>query len=202
MTTTRRGEQDGPVPSTPSRPEDRPSPWVVRFAPLVPAGEPVLDVACGGGRHTRFLLERGHRVVALDRDTSGIEDLRGDPRLEVLEVDLEDGRPFPLRGRRFAAVVVTNYLHRPILPDLVAAVAPGGLLLYETFAAGNERFRRPRRPEFLLRPGELLEAVRNELRVVAYEDVVVDEPRPAAVQRIAAARDPEAGPAGEAGDRP
>jgi len=161
---------------------------VVRFAPLVPAGGRVLDVACGAGRHTRLFLERGHPVLAVDRDVSGIDDLRDQPGLDVLEADLEDGRAFPLSGQFFAAVVVTNYLWRPILPDLVAAVAPDGVLVYETFARGNERFGPPQNPDFLLRPGELLEAVRGQLRVVAYEDLVVDEPRLAAVQRICAQR--------------
>jgi SAM-dependent methyltransferase len=165
-----------------------PSGWVLRFAPLVPSGTEVLDVACGSGRHTRLFLARGHRVVALDSDTSGLDDLRANPELEILEVDLEDGRPFPVAGRRFGGVVVTNYLFRPLLPTLVAAVAAGGVLMYETFARGNERFGRPRNPDFLLAPGELLEAVRGELRVVAYEDCVVDQPRPAAVQRICAQR--------------
>jgi SAM-dependent methyltransferase len=166
----------------------RPSSWVVRFAPLVPAGGEVLDLACGVGRHTRLFLERGHPVVAVDRDLSGMGDLRQHPGLETLEVDLEDGRPFPLRGRAFAGVVVANYLYRPILPDVVSTVAPDGVLIYETFARGHERFGRPRRPEFLLQPGELLEAVRGQLRVLAYEDLVVDEPTPAAVQRICAMR--------------
>lgn len=146
----------------------------------------MLDVACGGGRHTRFFRDRGHPVTAVDRDVSGIDDLAGHPGLEVVEVDLENGRPFQFRGRLFAGVVVSRYLHRPILPDIVAAVGPGGVLLYETFAEGQERFGRPTRPEFLLRPGELLEAVRGRLRVVAYEDIVVDGPPPAAVQRICA----------------
>jgi SAM-dependent methyltransferase len=168
--------------------EQPPSPWVVRFAPRVGTGLPVLDVACGRGRHTRLFLRRGNRVVAVDRDLSGIGDLRDDPRLEALEVDLEGGRPFALARRRFAAVIVVNYLHRPILKDLMAAVAPCGVLIYETFAAGNERYGRPSRPEFLLAPGELLEAVRGQLRVVAFEDLVVDVPSPAAVQRIVAVR--------------
>jgi SAM-dependent methyltransferase len=163
---------------------------VARFASLVPPGGTVLDVACGAGRHTRFFLERGHPVTAVDRDTIGLADLRGEPGIEIVECDLEGGAPFPFRGRDFGAVVVTNYLHRPIVPDLVAAVAPGGVLLYETFARGNERFGRPHRPEFLLEPGELLEAVRGALRVVAYEDVIVEEPQPRAIQRIAAVREP------------
>jgi SAM-dependent methyltransferase len=165
-----------------------PSPWVVRFAGLIPADGEVLDLACGGGRHTRYLLERGHRVVAVDRDVSGVADLAGADEVEVVEVDLEDGRPFPLAGRRFAGVVVTNYLHRPLLADLVAAVARGGVLIYETYARGQERLGRPTNPDFLLRRGELLDAVRGELTVVAYEDLTDD--RPARVQRICAVREP------------
>jgi len=163
-----------------------PSAWIRRFAPLLPPGGPVLDLACGGGRHLRLLLALGHPVTGLDRDLSGVADLAETPGVALVEADLEDGGPFPLAGRRFAGVVVTNYLHRPLLPALVAAVAPGGLLLYETFAQGNERFGRPRSPDFLLSPGELLGAVRGRLRVLAYEDLEVTEPRPAMVQRIAA----------------
>ncbi len=163
-----------------------PSAWVRRFARYVPAGGPVLDLACGAGRHVRLFLERGHPVTAVDLDLSGIADMIGRPGLETLEVDLEDGRPFPLAGRRFAGVVVTNYLYRPLFPALVAAVAPGGALIYETFARGNECFGRPRRPEHLMNPDELLEAVRGQLRVLAYEDLIVKVPRPAAIQRICA----------------
>jgi len=170
-----------------------PSPWVERFAPWIPAGGTVLDLACGAGRHAAFLLARGHPVVAVDRDLSGLAELQDDPRLDAVQADLEDGRPFPLAGRRFAGVVVTNYLHRPILPDLVQAVAPGGVLIYETFSVDNAAFGKPSNPAFLLRPGELLEAVRGRLRVRAYEDVIVQEPRPAAVQRICAEREAGSG---------
>jgi SAM-dependent methyltransferase len=163
-----------------------PSPWVIRFAGLVRDGGEVLDVACGTGRHTRLFLARGHPVVAIDRDVSGIADLAGHAGLETVHADLEDGTPFPLEGRRFAVVVVTNYLFRPLLPVLVAAVDHDGIFIYETFAAGNERFGRRTNPDFLLRPGELLDAVRGRLRVIAYEDVVVDEPSPAAIQHICA----------------
>jgi len=156
---------------------------------MIQEGGTVLDIACGGGRHTRFLLERGHRVVAVDRDLSGIADVLGDPRVEALEVDLEDGGPFPLAGRTFAAVVVTRYLYRPILGDLVSAVGPGGVFVYETFARGHERFGKPTNPDFLLEPGELLDAVRGKLKVIAYEDVVEEDPRPAALQRICAVRE-------------
>jgi SAM-dependent methyltransferase len=162
--------------------------WVSRFADLVPAGGRVLDVACGGGRHARSFLQRGHPVTVVDRDTSGVADLGDDPNVEIVESDLEAGEPWPFAGRVFEGVVVTNYLWRPILADIVASVAPGGVLLYETFARGNEQFGHPRNPDFLLEPGELLEAVRGELRVAAYEDLIVEEPAPKAIQRIAAVR--------------
>jgi SAM-dependent methyltransferase len=162
------------------------SEWIIRFAGLVPPAGRVLDVAAGSGRHSRFFLDRGHPVTAVDRDTSGLADLKDDPALETVEFDLETGEPWPCAGRAFEAVVVTNYLHRPILPDIIGAVAPGGILLYETFARGQERFGRPQNPDFLLRPGELLDAARPVLRVLAYEDLILNESEPRAVQRIAA----------------
>ena len=166
-----------------------PSPWITRFGPEVTPDGAVLDVACGGGRHSRWFADRGHTVTAVDRDLAGVADLADDPRVRLVERDLEDGSRWPFAGEEFAAVVVTNYLYRPILPMLVAAVADGGWLLYETLAAGNERYGRPSNPDFLLQRGELLDAVRGALRVVAYEDVIVEQPRPAAVQRLAATRD-------------
>lgn len=162
-----------------------PSAWVRRFASLVPAGGTVLDLAAGAGRHVKLFCDRGHPVTALDRDTDALMRLPADG-LEVIAADLESGAPWPLGSRRFAGVIVTNYLHRPLLPAIVGAVAAGGVLIYETFAAGNERFGKPSNPAFLLRPGELLEAVRGRLTVLAYEDLEVDEPRPAMIQRIAA----------------
>ena len=165
-----------------------PSDWVLRFAGAVPEGGAVLDVAAGRGRHSRLFLERGHPVTAVDRDLSK---LREAPGLEAVEADLEDGRAFPFLEEEFAAVVVTNYLHRPILPDIVASVGPEGWLIYETFAQGNAAFGKPSNPDFLLRPGELLDAVRGHLRVVAYEDRNVVAPRPAAIQRIAARNEPK-----------
>ena len=165
---------------------NEPSAWVWRFADRIPASGPVLDLAAGGGRHTRFLLGRGHAVVAVDRDVAGLADVEADPAVTIIADDLEGGRPWPFGDRRFAGVVVTNYLHRPLLPAIVAAVAPGGCLIYETFAIGNERFGKPSNPDFLLRPGELLEAVRGRLTVLAYENLEVTDPRPAVIQRIAA----------------
>jgi SAM-dependent methyltransferase len=152
---------------------------------------PVLDLACGRGRHSRFFLGRGHDVVAVDRDLSYICDLMGCPRFRAIRFDLEEGRPFPLQGQHFAAVIVTNYLHRPILGDLVSVVRPGGAFIYETFAHGNEQFDGPHCSEYLLRPGELLQVVSGNFRVLAFEDVIVSDPRPKAVQRIAAVRMPE-----------
>ena len=166
-----------------------PSAWITRFGPSVRAGGTVLEIACGGGRHTRWFLDRGYRAVAIDRDLSRVDDLRADPRVDLVEHDLEVGAPFPVGDRVFDAVIVTNYLWRPVLDDVTRAVAPGGWLLYETFAAGNERFGHPTNPDFLLQPGELLDLARaHALRVVAYEDLEVDQPRPAAIQHLAAVR--------------
>jgi SAM-dependent methyltransferase len=165
-----------------------PSDWVARFADLVPPGGRVLDVAAGSGRHARLFAARGHPVTAVDRDVSALAGLGDAPQAEIVESDLEGGAPWPFAGRAFEGVVVVNYLHRPLFPELVAAVAPGGVLLYETFARGQERFGRPQNPAFLLKPGELLEAVRGTLRVVAYEDLILHDPDPRAVQRIAAVR--------------
>jgi SAM-dependent methyltransferase len=161
------------------------SPWIRRFADLVASGGPVLDLACGSGRHSRFFLQRGHPVTALDRNVEGLSPRDG---LEIAQCDLEDGSPWPLQQRRFAAVVVVNYLYRPLLPRLVAAVAPGGLLLYDTFAVGNEAFGRPSNPDFLLRPGELSAAVEGELEVLDYFHGRIDAPVPACRQQICARR--------------
>jgi SAM-dependent methyltransferase len=163
-----------------------PSAWVRRFAGLVPAGGTVLDLASGSGRHARFFAARGHPVEAVDRDAGALAALAGVAAVHTRCADLEGG-PWPYEGRTFAAVVVANYLHRPLFPRLVDAVAPDGILIYETFAAGNERYGRPANPDFLLRPDELLDAVRGRLNVVAYEDLYVDDPRPARIQRICAA---------------
>ena len=163
-----------------------PSAWVRRWAGWIRPGGAVLDVACGTGRHARFLAQLGFEVDAVDRDRALFED--PPPNVAVLEADLESA-PWPYAGRRFDGVVVTNYLHRPLLPRLVESLERGGLLVYETFAVGNERFGKPSNPAFLLQAGELLEAVRGALRVLAYEDLVVEEPRPAAVQRICARRE-------------
>lgn len=162
---------------------DTPSAWVQRWAPLIARGGRVLDVAAGSGRHARWLASRGHRVDALDCDQAALNTLESVPGVTTLCADIENG-PWPCEPGAYAAVIVTNYLHRPVFGELLAALTPGGLLIYETFAAGNERFGRPSNPAFLLEPGELLDVVRGRLRVVAYEDLLIDDPKPAMVQRI------------------
>lgn len=171
-----------------------PSPWIVRWSHLLQSGGSVLDVACGGGRHASWLAERGHAVTAVDRDLSGVGDLSGSVSLVQADIEnaawplLFNGAPIP-----FNAVVVTNYLWRPLFPTLVNSVAPGGVLLYETFAQGNETVGRPARPEFLLRHGELLQMCHG-LHIVAFEDGYQDA-QPRYVQRIAAVRKETAAPA-------
>jgi SAM-dependent methyltransferase len=164
-----------------------PSPWVQRWSLLLAPGAAVLDVACGSGRHLRWLAARGMHVTGVDRDADALAPLRELGRIVV--ADIEAG-PWPFAGERFDAVVVTNYLWRPLLPTLVASVADGGLLIYETFALGNETVGKPSRPDFLLRPGELLAAAQG-LRVLGYEDGFLDAP-PRFVQRVAAVREASA----------
>lgn len=175
--------------------DDAPSPWVVRFAGLIPAGE-VLDLACGRGRHARLLAALGHPVLAVDRDGVALSGL-GDGTIRTLQFDLEsslaaEGADWPLQPGRFAGIVVTNYLHRPLLEPLVAALAPDGVLIYETFARGNERYGKPSNPAFLLMPDELLELARSAapqaLQIVAFEQGQLTGPKPAMVQRICAVR--------------
>jgi SAM-dependent methyltransferase len=163
------------------------SPWVRRWSCLVRPGGSVLDVACGAGRHLRWFAENGFEPTGVDRDPaaqtlSGIAD--------IVIADIENG-PWPLAGRRFDAVVVTNYLWRPLWPSLIGSVADGGVLVCETFAGGNASVGKPSNPDFLLRTGELLQACEG-LRVVAFEDGFLDAPE-RFVQRIAAVREAPGG---------
>jgi SAM-dependent methyltransferase len=170
-----------------------PSRWVKRWTHLVAPGATVLDVATGGGRHARWFASQGYPVLALDRDEQALAALADVAVVTPLAADIE-GAPWPFRrDEQFGAVVVTNYLHRPLFPALIDAVAPGGVLIYETFAVGNETvgIRKPSNPAFLLEPGELLDAVRKRLRVIAYQDGFTDDPRACFVQRICAVREPD-----------
>jgi SAM-dependent methyltransferase len=164
-----------------------PSPWVVRWAALIPAGGAVLDLACGHGRHARYLAAAGYRVTATDRDAAALAALAGIPGVRTVQADLE-GAPWPFDAGAFDGVVVANYLHRPLFDGLAASLAPGGLLIYETFMQGNERYGRPSNPDFLLRPYELADAWRGRLEVVAFEQGRVDRPKPGLVQRVCALR--------------
>lgn len=163
------------------------SPWVARFASLAKTGE-ALDLACGSGRHTRLLAARGMRVTALDRNAELLGPLAG-PNVTTLQHDLEaEGAVWPFESGRFALIVVTNYLHRPLFAQLAASLRPDGILIYETFAQGNQIYGKPSNPDFLLHPEELLGLARmGGLQVLAYEDGHVDRPHPAQVQRLCAA---------------
>lgn len=166
-----------------------PSPWIARFAPLLRPSARLLDVACGGGRHLRHFRDRGLSVTGVDIDLRGVTDLTGREGVTLVQADLEgpDGWPSTLSG--FDGIVVTNYLHRPLLPAIVGALKPGGLLLYETFANGNQRHGRPSSPAFLLRDGELLRlAMALGLQVIAFEQGEVSSPKAAILQRLAARR--------------
>jgi SAM-dependent methyltransferase len=163
-----------------------PSPWILRHAHLVPREARVLDLASGSGRHARVFAQRGARVVAVDRDADALATLDGVAGIETRRIDLE-ASDWPFANDHFDAIVVTNYLHRPLLADVVAAVADDGTLLYETFARGNEAYGRPSNPAFLLEPGELLAAVGGRLVVVEFAQGIVDcDGRRAVVQRMAA----------------
>ena len=168
------------------RPVIDPSPWVQRWAGLIRPGGCVLDLACGSGRHLRWLAAQGFSLTGVDRDAAALQELAG--LGEVLAADLEDGSPWPLPGRCFDAIVVTNYLWRPLWPQILGALAEGGVLIYETFGDSQASVGRPSRPEFLPRPGELLQLAAG-LHVVAYEDGFL-EPPPRFVQRIAAVARP------------
>ena len=175
------------IPDMGLQTNELPSHWVTRFFPLIEPGGRVLDLACGGGRHARLLAERGYRVEAVDRDAGALASLAGVAGVATRQADLEGG-PWPYHGAAFDGIVVTNYLYRPLLPLLFNALEVNGVLIYETFMVGNERFGKPSNPAFLLRPGELPELVRRRLTVVAFEQGEVNEPRPAVVQRLCATR--------------
>ena len=172
----------------------QPSPWILRFAPLVKAGGCVLDLACGAGRHRRYFLEQGYKVVALDLSIDAISDLNSNLACEIICANLETNDAVfnelgELAGRRFDGIIVVNYLYRPLLNYFIGALAPGGILIYETFARGNEQFGQPRNPDHLLKRAELLDLAQNELDVIAYEHGInTNRQRPAVIQRICATK--------------
>jgi SAM-dependent methyltransferase len=176
---------------------DAASAWVRRYLPLVPRSSgPVLDLACGEGRHLRLLIGSGYRATGIDRRVVGLADLLGEPSLELMQHDLEapvaEGGGWPFTGRQFGGVIVTNYLHRPLFEPIIDVLAPGGVLIYETFMVGNERYGSPSSPDYLLQPGELLAAFGAALDIIAFEQGEVSLPRQAVVQRLVA-RQPAAG---------
>ncbi|HOB95584.1 MAG TPA: class I SAM-dependent methyltransferase [Aquabacterium sp.] len=172
-----------------------PSPWLERWASLLPATGTALDLACGAGRHLRWLAARGLKPTGIDRDAGALAACADVAGAELIAADVENG-PWPCPGHAFDVVVVTNYLWRPLWPQIIASLAPGGVLLYETFADGNQTVGKPSRPDFLLQPGELLQRC-SGLTIVGYEDGFLDAP-PRFVQRVAAVRP---APGGEAHPR-
>ncbi|MEG3618183.1 class I SAM-dependent methyltransferase [Magnetovibrio sp. PR-2] len=167
-----------------------PSPWVIRWALLADHHGSILDLAAGNGRHGRLMLGLGCHVTFLDRDTVALRDLKEHPKAKVVEADLEDAIPWPLEGETFDAIIVVNYLHRPLFDKIIAALNPGGILIYETFALGNEDYARPRNPDHLLKSGELLELVQGKLQVVGYEHGLIKSTDiPGVKQRLCAIND-------------
>ena len=166
-----------------------PSRWVASYAGRIAQAGEVLDLACGSGRHARLLAAQGYRVTAVDRDFAAISGLKGVAGITATQLDLE-GDGWPLAGRTFAGIVVANYLWRPRLPAVLALLAPGGVLIYETFMVGNEAYGKPSNPDFLLRPGELRDVAQAAgLRPIAFVEGYTASPKPAMRQAICAVRD-------------
>lgn len=164
-----------------------PSPWIVRCAPLIPAGGAVLDLACGAGRHARWLAAQGYRVEAVDRDAEALANLAGVPNVTTRCADLENG-PWPYYAHVFDAIVVSRFLWRPLFPQIFNCLAVGGVLIYETFMEGQQRYGKPENPAHLLRPGELLDLVGKRFTVVAFEQGEIAGEKPQVLQRICVRR--------------
>lgn len=162
-----------------------PSPWICWFAGLIRHGGQVLDIASGNGRHALWLAAQGYRVEAVDRDAEALSCLHGIDHISVVAADLESGA-WPYAGRKFDGIVVSRYLYRPMLPLLADLLQPQGVLIYETFMVGNERFGKPSNPDYLLRTNELLEVFAPRLKVIAFEQGEVSRPKSAEIQRICA----------------
>jgi SAM-dependent methyltransferase len=162
------------------------SDWVRKYISLIPSKKLVLDLACGSGRNTRFLLDQGYTVVALDKDVSQLADIVGKPNLQKYMFDLETNAKFPFGKHEFAGIIVTNYLHRPLFGDLINSLSHKGVLIYQTFMMGNEAYGRPRNPNFLLKINELSDVFSNKLDVVAFQQGYEESPTPSVVQKICA----------------
>lgn len=161
-----------------------PSDWVRRFHSLIRPSGNVLDLACGSGRHTHFFLDKGFFVTAVDREIDELKEFSSLKRLEILKYDIEGSEEWPFSDRTFDGVIVVNYLYRPIFPKLSEVIAKDGLLIYQTFFEGNEVFGRPRNPDFLLKPNELLDVFGNKLKIICFEQGYVNDPSPAMIQGI------------------
>ncbi|MFL2667243.1 MAG: class I SAM-dependent methyltransferase [Burkholderiales bacterium] len=162
-----------------------PSVWVKRCSELLRPESSVLDLACGSGRHARYFADQGHDVTALDKNPEALSKISSLPRIHTVEYDLEMA-PWPFADRTYDAILVTNYLYRPILENIVDTLSPSGILIYETFMLGNERFGRPSNPDFLLRPNELIDVTYKKLHILIYEAGRISSPKPALVQRVCA----------------
>jgi len=162
-----------------------PSPWIVKYVPLIPKNGRVLDLACGNGRHAIWLAKQGYQVDALDRDAKALANMAGIENINISIADLETGS-WSGSGQRYDGIIVSRYLYRPLLSQLAKMLKPDGILIYETFMAGNERYGKPSNPDFLLLPNELLEIYSPLLSIIAFEQGEVKTPRPAVMQRICA----------------
>ena len=170
-----------------------PSDWIVRFAPLIKPQAKILDIATGSGRHALWLADQGYQITAIDRDLSGLKayldaDQQRTTNIELIEADLETDTVWPLGKRQFDAIIITNYLHRPLFPAIRNVMTSSGVLLYETFALGNEAYGRPSNPDFLLKPGELIKTVRANFDILGFEHGLRRIPSPAIIQRVAAVK--------------
>jgi SAM-dependent methyltransferase len=164
---------------------ENPSPWIVKYAPLIRKEGRVLDLACGNGRHAIWLAKQGYQVDAIDRDAKVVSNQMGMVNINVFIIDLE-ASDWPHSDQRYDGIIVSRYLYRPLLPTLAAILKPGEVLIYETFMVGNEHYGKPSNPDFLLLPNELPEIYSPLLNIIAFEQGEEKTPRPAVMQRICA----------------
>ena len=174
--------------NNPAQMNASPEEWVKKHIHLIPEKSTVADIACGKGRHTRLLLRRGFFVVAFDKDVSGLRDIPPTPNLRVVEVDLEADNECLKHPKEFSAIIVVNYLHRPLFDNLIHALKPGGILIYQTFMVGNERYGRPHNTDYLLKENELSTRLEAEFRIIEFDQGYIEYPKPAVIQKICATK--------------